>query len=105
LCTVNRIINYWTGAWTMPTADSPNQWGAIVGISLLSLLGLLGLRQLFTAGNSSALFYTGCLLIYPVVYYVTTTQPRFYHAVSPLLIQLAAFWVIRLKDHVPATTA
>jgi 4-amino-4-deoxy-L-arabinose transferase-like glycosyltransferase len=105
LSTVNRIINYWTGAWTMPTADSPNQWGAIVGISLLSLLGLLGLRQLFTAGNSSALFYTGCLLIYPVVYYVTTTQPRFYHAVSPLLIQLAAFWVISLKDRVPATTA
>lgn len=98
--TLNRIINYWTGAWTMPTPESPNQWGAIVGISLLSLLGLLGLKQMFTTGNSAALVYTGCLLIYPVVYYVTTTQPRFYHAVSPLLIQLAAFWVMNLKDRV-----
>ena len=94
----SRIVNYWTAAWIKPTTDPPNQWPVIVGTSILSLLGLLGLRQMFSRGNSVAFVYAGCLLIYPVVYYTTTTQPRFYHTMTPLLILLAAFWGTNWKN-------
>jgi hypothetical protein len=100
--TLSRIVNYWTAAWLVPTPDSPNQWPAIIGISSLSLLGMLGLRTMFSSGNPAAMVYAGCLFIYPVVYYVTTTQPRFYHAITPLLILLSAFQIVDWKNPVAA---
>lgn len=100
LATVSRIVNYWTAGWMIPTEDSPNQWPVIIGISAVSLLGLLGLRQLFLDGNSAAIVFAGCLLIYPCVYYVTTTQPRFYHTISPLLILLGSSWVMHWKNRI-----
>jgi 4-amino-4-deoxy-L-arabinose transferase-like glycosyltransferase len=95
--TLNRIVNYWTGAWIAPTVDFPNSWPVIIGTSLVTLLGLLGVRRLFYSGNSSAFMYAGCLFIYPWPYYLTTSQPRFYHAITPLLIVLGAFWVLNLR--------
>jgi 4-amino-4-deoxy-L-arabinose transferase-like glycosyltransferase len=92
--TFSRIVNYWTALWLVPTADSPNLWPAIFGTSILSLFGLLGLRQMFSIDNSVAWLYAGCLLIYPMVYYLTTTQPRFYHTISPLLVLLGSFWLV-----------
>jgi 4-amino-4-deoxy-L-arabinose transferase-like glycosyltransferase len=102
--TLSRIVNYWTGAWIMPTADSPNQWPVIVGISIVSLLGLLGILRMFYSGNSAAFMYASCLLIYPLVYYVTTSQPRFYHAITPLLIVPGAFWVLNFRRTAVATS-
>jgi 4-amino-4-deoxy-L-arabinose transferase-like glycosyltransferase len=103
--TCSRIVNYWTAAWLVPTSDSPNQWPVIIGSSLLSLIGLLGLRRLFATGNSAAAVFAGCLFVYPWVYYFTTTQPRFYHSLTPLLILLAASWVTgRQKQIVPSAS-
>ena len=98
LATVNRIVNYWTAAWITPTVDTPNSWPVIIGTSIVSLLGLLGLVRMFHAGNSAAFMYAGCLFIYPWPYYLTTSQPRFYHAITPLLILLGAYWVVNWKD-------
>ncbi len=98
LAVFSRVVNYWTAAWLVPTADSPNQWPVILGVSLLSLLGLFGLRALFASGASAAFVYAGCLLVYPVVYYATTTQPRFYHAVTPLLVLLGAFFATTWRN-------
>jgi 4-amino-4-deoxy-L-arabinose transferase-like glycosyltransferase len=105
LAIVNRMVNYWTGAWIVPTADFPNNWLVIVPTSILSMLGLLGVRRMFYDHNPAALMYAGCLLIYPVVYYLTTSQPRFYHAIAPLLIVPAAFWVLQLSNKVAAPGA
>ena len=91
---VNRAINYWTGFWIMPTLDFPNNWPVILGTTLTSLLGLLGVRRMLYDRNPAGLMYAGCLLVYPVLYYLTTSQPRFYHAVTPLLLVLAAFWMV-----------
>jgi hypothetical protein len=105
LATVNRIVNYWTGAWITPTIDAPNTWPVIIATSIVTLLGLLGVRQLFYSGNSAAFMYAGCLLIYPLPYYLTTSQPRFYHAITPLLIVLGAFWVLKLGRAAAPTSA
>src|ERR1035441_2402258 len=92
--TVNRVVNYWTGAWIVPTVDFPNRWPIIIGTSIISLLGFLGVRRMFYDGNSAASMYTGCLFIYPLLYYVTTSQPRFYYSITPLLLVPGTFWVL-----------
>jgi hypothetical protein len=100
--TVNRAVNYWSGAWIMPTLDFPNSWPVIIGTSIISILGLLGVRRLFYSGNSAAFMYAGCLFIYPLLYYITTSQPRFYHSLTPLLIISAASWVVNRKNNLVA---
>jgi 4-amino-4-deoxy-L-arabinose transferase-like glycosyltransferase len=96
--TVNRIVNYWTGAWLKPITGFPNEWPMICATSTLSLFGFLGLWQMFSKGNCAASMYAGCLFIYPVVYYITTSQPRFYHAMTPLVILLGSYWILNCWD-------
>jgi hypothetical protein len=104
LNTGNRIVNYWTGAWMKTIPAYPNDWAIIVPTSLLSFLGFLGVWQLFRRRNSAALMFAGCLGVYPIVYYLTTAQPRFYHTVTPLLILSASSWVVSRfsRNAVPA---
>lgn len=101
--TVNRIVNYWTGAWLKTIAGFPNSWPVILATSILTLLGFLGLGRMLYTGNSAAPMYAGCLFIYPIVYYITTSQPRFYHAITPLLILSGAFWVVYCWNSIVAT--
>ncbi len=98
--TLNRIVNYWTGAWVKPLPEFPNSWPIIFATSILSLIGVLGVGRMFAVHKSSALMLFGCLFIYPIVYYITTSQPRFYHAITPLLILSGAFWVLDCKDRI-----
>lgn len=92
--TMNRIVNYWTAAWIRPIEGYPNEWTVILPTALLTVLGFLGIRRLFIAGNPDASMFAGCLALYPVAYYLTTSQPRFYHSVTPFLVLAACYWVI-----------
>ncbi|HWZ99313.1 MAG TPA: glycosyltransferase family 39 protein [Candidatus Dormibacteraeota bacterium] len=98
--TLNRIVNYWTGGWIAPTKEYPNSLSAIAGISGLSLLAFLGVYRMFTGGNSAAPMFAGCFIIYPCVYYITTSQPRFYHSIAPMLILCGAFCLVDLKNKI-----
>jgi hypothetical protein len=69
----------------------PNNWPVIAATSLLTFAGLFGLWRMAATGHSVAWLYVGCLILYPITYYVTTSQPRFYHALTPLLILGASF--------------
>jgi 4-amino-4-deoxy-L-arabinose transferase-like glycosyltransferase len=100
--TVNRIVNYWTGAWVKSIAGFPNSWPIIIPTSTLTLLGLLGIWRMFSSGNSAAFMYAGCLFIYPFAYYLTTSQPRFYHAITPLLILSGSFWLLDCRNRIAA---
>jgi Dolichyl-phosphate-mannose-protein mannosyltransferase len=97
---LNRMLNYWTGAWIAPTKEYPNNWPSIIGISSLSLLALLGVSRLIAGGNPAGWTYAGCFLLYPLVYYLTTSQPRFYHTISPLLVICGASWLVDVKSKV-----
>jgi 4-amino-4-deoxy-L-arabinose transferase-like glycosyltransferase len=92
--TFNRIVNYWTGVWIKPSSDSPNVWSVIIPTTILTLLGWLGLWRMFSVAASEAFLYVSCLFLYPLVYYLTTSQPRFYHAITPFLIVAGSFWVV-----------
>jgi hypothetical protein len=89
--TFNRLINYWTGAWIRVIPGYPNNWPVITATSFLTLAGVFGLWQMAASRLSVLWLYAGCLNMYPITYYFTTTQPRFYHAVTPLLILCASF--------------
>lgn len=92
--TLNRVINYWSGGWIRVIPGYPNSWLVITATSFLTLAGFLGLWRMAASGLSVVWLYAGCLSIYPITYYVTTTQPRFYHAVTPLLILCASYGLI-----------
>ena len=64
--TLNRIANYWTGAWIRPINGFPNVWPVIVPTTILTLVGFLGVARMIATGNSVAYMFTGCLLIYPL---------------------------------------
>ena len=98
--TVNRIVNYWTGAWIKPIEGFSNSWPVIISTSALTLLGLLGIGQMFRRGIPAAAMFAGCLLIYPVAYYLTTSQPRFYHAMTPLLIMATSYWMVNILSQI-----
>jgi hypothetical protein len=99
------MVNYWTGAWIRPISGFPNVLPVIGATSLLSALGFLGLWRLYSSANPSAHNYAGCLAIYPIVYYVTTSQPRFFHAITPLLILLGAYFALECLNRVTAREA
>lgn len=101
--TLNRIVNYWTGAWVKTIVGFPNSWPIILATSALTLVGLIGVWRMFHNGNSAAFMYAGCLLIYPIVYYVTTSQPRFYHTITPLLILSGASVALECRDRIAAS--
>jgi hypothetical protein len=103
--TGNRIVNYWTAAWILPVAGYPNTLSIILPTSALSLLGFLGILQMLGRKKSCALMYAGSLFIYPLVYYLTTSQLRFYHAATPLLIISGAFSILDCKERVAARIA
>lgn len=90
---LNRIVNYWTGAWIRQVPGYPNEWSVIVPNTLLTLAGFLGVWLMFRNGNPHAILYAGCMLFYPLVYYATTSQPRFYHSMTPLLVLSGSFWL------------
>ncbi len=98
--TLNRAVNYWTGAWLAPTADYPNSWPVIIGISALSLLGFVGVNRMLSSGNSAALVYALCFALYPLAYYLTTSQPRFYHTIAPLIIVSGAFCLVDTRNRI-----
>lgn len=97
---MNRVVNYWTGAWIAPTRESPDQWPIILCIGGLSLFGMLGVVGMIRAGVPGGGTFAGCLALYPMVYYLTTSQPRFYHTIAPLLIIAGArFWTEKFRKH------
>jgi hypothetical protein len=90
-----RFADNWMGTWE-PIQDS---WGKmsllnrsyfVLNISL-SLFSLLGVLFMYREKNQYAFPLATFPLIYPIVYYVTHTSPRYRHPIDPVLVILATF--------------
>lgn len=90
-----RFADNWLGTWD-PIQDF---WGGlplasrmylVSNISLV-LLGLSGLLFLYREKNPYAFPLATFPLIYPIVYYITHTSPRYRHPIDPVLVVLATF--------------
>jgi hypothetical protein len=60
----------------------------------LSLLTLLGLITMIARKEPAAWLYAAVVLIYPLPYYLTFAEPRYRHAVEPLLLLIAMYFVL-----------
>jgi hypothetical protein len=59
----------------------------------LSLFGLLGLLFMYREKNPYAFPIAMFPLVYPIVYYVTHSSPRYRHPIDPAMMVVAAFAV------------
>lgn len=60
----------------------------------LSLLTLLGLITMIARGERAAWLFAAAVFVYPLPYYVTFAEPRYRHALEPLLVLIASYFVL-----------
>lgn len=105
---VRRFFHYWTSAWDLrpsSLAAKPFETANIPFSTLVSLLGLMGLWQVWKRDRMMALPYALFLAVYPLVFYATHVSYRYRHPVDPLLVVLAAAAVAAWKRQTPASAA
>jgi 4-amino-4-deoxy-L-arabinose transferase-like glycosyltransferase len=91
--TLKRVKDFWDGSELHyePGSDPWRPWMVALE-SIPALLGLLfaAVRR-FRVGPIALI-----LLIYPLPYYVVYTNPRYRHAIEPLLVILISYFVVAL---------
>ena len=98
LVTCNRIANYWTGLWILHPAGAPQDFLTAAMITAMTIFGVIGMMRVFSADPFLGWQLAGSILLYPLPYYLTTTQPRFFHAITPLLILAGSFALMNWAD-------
>lgn len=89
-----RIVFTWTGYWSFARqylADEPLDPPNIVVTTALTVLAGMGLLRAFRARNRVAVAYLLVLIVFPLVYYVTTSQMPYRHRIDPLIVVLATY--------------
>jgi hypothetical protein len=98
--TVRRIVFTWTGYWNLSAAYrriEPFALPNMLVASLVSILAARGLILAFRRQRRFALLFSGLLLAFPAVYYITHPSMAYRHPVDPVLVILSvsAFTVPR----------
>jgi 4-amino-4-deoxy-L-arabinose transferase-like glycosyltransferase len=65
---------------------------------VLSVLSLCGITLAFIGRNSGTRFIAICVLVYPVVYYLTDVYARYRYPIEPLMTLLTTFFLIEVCD-------
>ena len=94
--TGRRILYMWTGYWSFSREylkDEPLDPPNIFVNTIMSTLGLLGLRQLFQRGPDLAARFAIVLFFYPLAYYFSHPETYYFRPVDPLIVILAAVFV------------
>lgn len=89
---VRRVVNFWTGFWTLRREylrNVPLYLANILLITLVTLLSFVGLYRLSRNAPKRAAPYFFVLLSFPGVYYLTHSDARYRHPIEPLLVVLA----------------
>jgi hypothetical protein len=90
--TLRRFFRFWTG-----TGNSSGSPVYVIHALLTSILGIMGLAQLYRARKRSfAILMTLPLLLFPAPYYITHAEFRYRLVIDPLLTVLAGYAVAHL---------
>jgi 4-amino-4-deoxy-L-arabinose transferase-like glycosyltransferase len=103
--TFRRIVYMWTGYWSFDQrylAGESFDFGNIPFRTSLTILALAGLRCAFQRRLALASPCALVLLTFPLVYYITTPQWHYRHAIDPLIVILAVYAAMRSRIAVPA---
>jgi hypothetical protein len=86
--TVHRAWWFWDGT---PVNYAPGEWWQPWELWPLSIGGWLGLLFVLTRQARGWLLYAGCLIAYPLPYYITFSAPKYRHAIEPELLLLSLY--------------
>ena len=91
---LRRALAFWSGS--IPTVFSDDTFWRFRLYVPLSVLGIIGFLIMLARRQAAAALYSGPLLLYPAVFYVTYPVPRQRHAIEPVLLVLACFAVVEI---------
>ena len=91
--TAIRILHFWDGGELM--YESPNDPFRPWMVTVTSLLAFAGLWMAARSGRAWQLF-GWLMLLYPIPYYITYTNPRYRHPIEPMMVVLTGFLCVEL---------
>ena len=95
-----RFADFWTGIWNLSPQwikDNPGQAANIPFCTAITIFAFIGLRRTFYYDHSAAWAFSICLLVYPIIYYLTTYEIPYRHPLDPLLVILAVAGIFKLS--------
>lgn len=98
--TLRRIFFIWTGYWSLDHSYlQQEEWDPenIVFSSAFTILALLGLRKAWSRRRNAAWLYAIVLLVFPLIYYVTSPELYYRRPLDPLMVVLAVYAVTRSR--------
>jgi hypothetical protein len=94
LCSLERTIYFWTTSpdeyWLMRGRNFPR-------LSLFLVITFAAFAGLYLArrnGRKGVLLLCGVLFFYPLVYYITHVESRYYHPLSPVVFMLVVYTAV-----------
>jgi hypothetical protein len=91
LC-LKRVADFWTGIWNLSPKYLKDNLGESLSIPLsaaISVMAFMGLRRAFRRDRDIAWAFALSLIVYPLLYYMTTYEIPYRHPIDPLLVILA----------------
>jgi hypothetical protein len=104
---LRRMVFIWTGYWSLePSYLKMEQWepANIVFCSTFTILALAGLRRAWVRRVDPAIFYTIVLLVFPLMYYITSPEFYYRRPLDPMMVVLAVYALTpsRRLDELPS---
>lgn len=90
--TAKRFLLFWDGEPVLYTDRTTEPWSPWE-VALLSLLTAFGLLLAIDRKIKAAWLFAAVLLVYPAPYYITYVMTRYRHALEPLMLILAVYFV------------
>jgi 4-amino-4-deoxy-L-arabinose transferase-like glycosyltransferase len=94
-----RFLDFWTGIWNLSPQwikDNPGQAANIPFCTAITIFAFIGLRRTFHYDGNVAWAFAICLLVYPIIYYLTTYEIPYRHPLDPLLVILAVAGIVSI---------
>jgi 4-amino-4-deoxy-L-arabinose transferase-like glycosyltransferase len=95
--TLKRFLWFWFG--TPRSGAAAEMLARNLLYSLSSILTFVGLWLVIRQRQRSAFLFFWMLLVFPLVYYVTFTHPRYRHPIEPEMLLLMVYAVLHALEH------
>ena len=98
---VRRFLYLWTGYWSLDRnylAQEPLDVPNIFFSTTLTILSLIGIWGAFRFDPENAFPYAAVMLCLPLVYYVTHVEVYYRRQIDPMMVVLAVYAVVRLRQ-------
>jgi 4-amino-4-deoxy-L-arabinose transferase-like glycosyltransferase len=94
LVTLKRIVYFWSGSPEEPRVHPTDPRFRTALLFTTAFFSFWGGVRMIRRGVAGAYLFLSVLLLYPLVFYITHTNPRYRHPIEPIMTVLIAylFW-------------